>query len=169
MKGAIGNAFILNIVITFMIIFFSLLIGSMAYSKAYKTKNYLMNLIDKYETAGKKDFYDSYTSDGKEWDKEVNEYLGRIGYIITNQKNSCPNKGNSKEDQSGYFTVKDTDNGYDYCIYARYEVKPWDHHSTVKWKYNYMVLVYMKFDLPIIGEFIKLPVTGETKTYIEFN
>ena len=165
MKGAIGNAFILNIVITFMLIFFSLLIGSMAYSKAYKTKNYLINMIDKYETAGKKNFGDNSMQDGQEWDTEVNEYLGRIGYIVTSKKNSCPNK---KEDL-GYFTEKNNDNGYDYCIYAKYEVKPQDHHTTIKWKYNYMVLVYMKFDIPIIGEIIKLPITGETKSYTEFN
>ena len=48
MKGAIGNAFILNMVITFIIIFFMLLIGSMAYSKAYKTNKFLLDSVVNY-------------------------------------------------------------------------------------------------------------------------
>ena len=44
MKGAIGNAFILNMVITFIIIFYVLLIGSVAYSKAYRINTFLINL-----------------------------------------------------------------------------------------------------------------------------
>ena len=53
MKGAVGNAFILNMVITFILIFYTLLIGSMAYSKAYRTKNYLINMIDEFARNGK--------------------------------------------------------------------------------------------------------------------
>ena len=75
MKGALGNAFILNMVITFIIIFFSLLIGSMAYSKAYKTKNFIMNAIDENINNGDsfQDF-SSYTKKGKEFNDKVNEY-----------------------------------------------------------------------------------------------
>ena len=168
MKGAIGNAFILNLVITFMLIFFSLLIGSMAYSKAYKTKDYLINMIDKYQTAGKTEFADDTTKDGQDWDNEVNEYLGRIGYIISDKKNSCPKKNDSTNMYDGYYNVKNTNYGYDYCIYVKYDVLAWEHNPVMTWKYNYMVLVYMKFDIPILGEFIKIPITGETKSYVEF-
>ena len=62
MKGAIGNALILNIVITFIFIFFILLIGSMAYSKAYKTKNYLINMIDQYD--GKREGFNWFVFKG---------------------------------------------------------------------------------------------------------
>ena len=166
MKGAIGNAFILNLVITFMIIFFSLLIGSMAYSKAYKTKNYLLNVIDKYEREGKRSFNSaSSTTDKTDWDNEVNEYLGKIGYIINNgSTNTCPDKSTKKDGK--YQTWVTNENGrYDYCVYRKYSVVDNESHESIIRKYNYMVLVYMKFDLPIIGEFIKLPITGETKSY----
>lgn len=163
MKGAIGNAFILNLVITFMLIFFSLLIGSMAYSKAYKTKNYLINLIDKYITAGKNDFWNSDSENGKEWDTEVNEYLGKIGYIISDKKNSCPDKNDSTNPYEGYYIFKNTNYGYDYCIYRKRNTL--ENSSLMVSKTNYMVLVYMKFDLPVIGDYIKIPITGETKSY----
>lgn len=159
MKGAIGNAFILNIVITFMLIFFSLLIGSMAYSKAYKTKNYILNLVDKYESAGKRDFYLENRENGKEFENEANEYLGRIGYPINqSDEGGCPAREN-------YVVYKDNDNGYDYCIYIRRHITPGDNNQIVMDKYNYMVLVYMKFDFPVIGSFLRLPITGETKAY----
>ena len=163
MKGAIGNAFILNMVITFMLIFFSLLIGSMAYSKAYKTKNYLLNLVDKYDS--RKDDFDYFMFRGApqadDWDKEVNEYLGRIGYIINNKSTStCPDKS-----KYNYKYERGNENGYDYCVYVRFDIEAQDNNPTILERYNYMVLVYMKFDFPIIGEFIKLPITGETKAY----
>lgn len=156
MKGAIGNAFILNLVITFMLIFFSLLIGSMAYSKAYKAKNYLINLIDKYERTGKTEFYQSKHPDGQEWDNEVNEYFGKMGYIISNEKNGCPF-------YDKYQIIKNTNYGYDYCIYLK--IHSLENSSLIEERYNYMVLVYMKFDIPVIGEFIKVPIKGETKSY----
>lgn len=163
MKGAIGNAFILNLVITFMLIFFSLLIGSMAYSKAYKAKNYLINLIDKYKTAGKNDFYDSDSQNGKEWDAEVNEYFGKIGYIISDKEKGCPYKDNSTDGRRSYYIIRNTNYGYDYCIYIKRDNLV--NNPLMTSKYNYMVLVYMKFDLPVIGDYIKIPITGETKSY----
>lgn len=160
MKGAIGNALILNIVITFMIIFFSLLIGSMAYSKAYKTKNFILNEVEKFERIGKQRFNEPLTQDGKDFNQEVNEYLGKLGYIISTTNNSCPEK-------ESYEIYKNSKTGdYTYCIYKR-EVKL-DDDKMFKSKYYYMVLVYMKFDLPVLGNYIKIPITGETKTYSEF-
>lgn len=163
MKGAIGNALILNIVITFIFIFLSLLIGSMAYSKAYKTKKYLINLIDKYDS--KKEGFDYFmfrgTPQADEWDDEVNQYLGRIGYIMNQRSTStCPNKS-----EYNYTYERGNDNGYDYCVYIRFDIEAQDNNPTILERYNYMVLVYMKFDLPVIGDYIKIPITGETKSY----
>ncbi len=159
MKGAIGNALILNMVITFIIIFFSLLIGSMAYSKAYKTKNFLINLIEQTEESGEHDF----ASKLNDWDTKANDYLTKVGYPINPSKyNTCPYK-------SGYNLYLGNAKGghgrYDYCIYKREDIYDALRNKVIKRRYNYMVLVYMKFDVPVLGQFIKLPITGETKTY----
>ena len=164
MKGAIGNALILNIVITFIIIFYMLLIGSMAYSKAYKTKNYLLNMVDTYESTGENKFTRPTTLE--KWDTEVNEFLGKIGYPLntSNIKTStCPHK-----ESSGYMAVINSNAGrYDYCVYKKNH--PTGSYSLVNDRYNYLVLVYMEFDVPIVGEFIKITITGETKTYTKLN
>ena len=160
MKGAIGNALIMNIVITFIIIFFSLLIGSMAYSKAYKTKNFLINLIDQTEESGEHDFAARISGKRDKWDAQANEYLSKIGYTMsTNEYNNCPNK-------DGYNLYLGNGKGrYDYCIYRRGDIFDESGNEVIRKRYNYMVLVYMKLDLPVIGNYIRLPITGETKTY----
>ncbi len=165
MKGAIGNALILNIVITFMGIFFTLLIGSMAYSKAYKTKNYIINALDKldYEPIGKRnDYLGIYTvpeKSKKQLQDLVNPYLSKIGYTISTEANKCPKK-------EGYRIMKNTEVGdYEYCIYIKMHSDYDSGNTTVMGKWNYMVVVYMKLDLPVIGQFLKIPISGETKTY----
>lgn len=158
MKGAIGNAFIMNIVITFIILFFTILIGSMAYSKAYKTKNYLINLIDDEERVGNHNFYE-YNKIG-EWDAKADAFLGDIGYPISNKTR-------------GTCTVKDHYNAviinkagrYDYCIYKQTIIYSIFGDPVIDTRYNYLVLVYMKFDLPLVGGLIRIPITGETKAY----
>lgn len=169
MKGAIGNAFILNIVITFIIIFLLLVVGSMAYTKAYKVKNFLLNSIVEYEER-----YNSAIPNPKgginaldKWNEMVNPYLQRSGYIIATKADTCPKKENYVNGVNrGYSTRVDTRVGqYEYCIYHRYN---WDKNDySGLGHYNYMVLVYMKLDLPIIGDFIKIPITGETKTFVD--
>lgn len=160
MKGAIGNALILNMVITFIIIFYLLLIGSMAYSKAYKTKNYLLNQVEQYETRGKK----VSNSVIDEWDKEVNEYLGKIGYPINTDSSAIGANVSCPEKNDYIVKISSSYGRYDYCIYAKFH-DIGTTNTTISTRYNYLVLVYMKFDIPVIGQFIKIPITGETKTY----
>ena len=54
---------------------------------------------------------------------------------------------------------------YDYCIYYRVSA---DKNSTVNSRVRFKVLVYMKLDLPIVGNYIRIPITGETKEYVNF-
>ena len=160
MKGAIGNALIMNIVITFITIFFALLIGAMAYSKAYKVKNFIVNEIELFERQDKHDFNSPlfYKND---WDKAVNEYLGKVGYHIANSSSSCPDKS----DEGFVKWVWATEGRYDYCIYNKYIITDSVNDPIIRKKYYYQVKVFMKMDFPIIGEALKLPITSETKTY----
>lgn len=160
MKGAIGNAFIMNIVITFIIIFFALLIGAMAYSKAYKVKNFIINEIELFERQDKHEFNKPlFYKD--EWDDEVNEYLGKIGYHLASDRSSCPDKADE-----GYIKWIWSEPGrYDYCIYNKTIITDSDNDPIIRQKYYYQVKVFMKMDLPVVGDAIKLPITSETKIY----
>lgn len=200
MKGAIGNAFILNMVITFIIIFFMLLIGSIAYSRAYKINKFLLDTLVDYVDdfnsmpngkggyLNQKDICFDCENTSVSWNDRVNGYLYKTGYILSNTSGTCPSvsgtdsEGKSalihpndvsdgKQSRSPYVLKRDTKVGdYDYCIYQKryYERNLADDNFTKK-RYSYKVISYMKFDFPIIGEFIKLPIVSESKVILNFH
>ena len=160
MKGAIGNAFIMNLVITFIIIFFSLLIGGMAYSKAYRVKNFLINEIELFERQDKH-YFNKPLLHKNEWDETVNKYLGNIGYPLASNYSSCPDKS-----EEGFTKWIWSEPGrYDYCIYNKMIITDSDNDRIYRQKYYYQVKVFMKMDLPVVGKMIRIPITSETKTY----
>jgi hypothetical protein len=169
MKGAIGNALLLNIVITFIGIFYLLIIGAMAYSKAFKVKNYLLDSLIYYdELHGElpsSEMERAFKGNTTSWNNIVYPFLSNIGYNISHEDNTCPNKNGAHPNDSGYKLIRDTKTGqYDYCIY----IKRYDTSGFATSKYSYKVISYMKFDFPIVGKFMKLSMSGETKTITKF-
>ncbi len=134
MKEAIANAYIVNIVIVFVIIFIFFFASSLTYTKAFKVKNRIIDIIEKYEV---------YNKDAID---EIASSLSEMGYRINTSHNGCP-KRNGKE------SISTTNNTYRYCVYE---------YDTPKGKY-YSVSAFMYFDFPIIGQSLELPVHGETK------
>ncbi len=134
MKESIANAFISNLVIVFIIIFIFFFAGSLTYTKAFKVKNRIVDIIEKYEK------FDSVTVD------EIASTLGEMGYRVNVGNKGCPMR---KEKESLTLNT----NTYRYCVYE---------YSTTKGTY-YGVAAYMYFDFPIIGQSLELPVYGETK------
>ena len=168
MKGAIGNAFILNMVIGFILIFYILLIGSIAFSKAYKVKNFLLNDTVQFDEVArnsivKKEGFEEnffgrmYAAWDFEYTEDVNA-LTKFGYQLRGYDCSRGVEMNVRSVYSG--------SNYDYCIDLIEEETNVD--ELVQFKYRYRVRTYMKFDFPIIGQFIRIPITGETKTITVF-
>ena len=160
MKGAIGNAFILNLVISFILIFYLLLIGSMAYSRTYKVKNYIINAIDRLESEGRANNPANILT-------ETRDYLKKVGYTRS-YNGHCANDLNERK-RTSYGTYTNTQlylNSweYDYCVYVNVLVNN-DTNTVSANMLNYTVVAYMKFDIPVIGNFIRIPIRGETKTY----
>lgn len=172
MKGALGNALIMNMVITFILIFYVLLIGSMAYSKAFKVKNYLITSLVQYDELygqlpNNETQRQSYPNSSHSWNSMVNDYLSKIGYILSSEDNTCPSKNGYDPKDSGYKLIRDTSVGsYNYCIYKKSYSTSSDAFAVSK--YTYKVVSYVKFDFPVIGDYIKLPIAGETKTITKF-
>lgn len=167
MKGAIGSAFILNLVITFIFLFFGLLIGSMAYSKAYKVKNYILNTLVMYDNENGQLPDNETARENSGWNSMVNGYLAKVGYHISTSANTCPLKGDHHPDNAYYKIVRNTTVGsYDYCVYIREYSLGRD--SLAIDKYTYKVITYMKFDFPVMGSFFKIPLTGESKVITKY-
>ena len=136
MREAIGTSYIFSIVIAFIGIIFLILIGSLSYSKAFKVKTKIIDIIEK-----------NNGYDDNAVRTEIDNYLKTAGYTVTkaNNRGTCSTV-NGKE---AINTIKN----YDYCVYR---------FKTVK-GYYYHVTVFISFDIPVISSYLKIPVSGETR------
>lgn len=143
MRESIGGAWILGIVMTFIVLFASFLAISINYSKAFKVKNNVVDIIEKNEgltkTVGTK----------KGSVEQIYDYLKTEGYIL---KGQC---------SSGYtgFDMNGKSTGTDKSLYC---VKKNMINDTSLDKAYYSVEVFFRLDLPIFGDIFTFRVSGET-------
>ena len=162
MKEAIGNAALFNIIIIFVIILVAFFIGSLAYSKAYKAKNRIIEEIEKDE---------SYTfgADSDTTETRINKWLAEIGYRTNYRKinngDHCPDTTKEFGEVSGVSLVNNSST-YQYCVYRVDTCKDYDKGICGRY---YRVITYMYFDIPIIGGLLQLPVRGDTMTFTQIN
>lgn len=137
MKESIGNSFVLGLVIAFLTLLIMFFSASLAYTKAFKVKNRIVNIIEKYG---------QYNTAAQ---TEIEENLGEMGYRI--------NKGEGCTSRFPNATVltHSANTNYRYCV----QVYDAGEHG----KY-YGVTAYMYFEIPLIGKSLEFPVYGETKT-----
>lgn len=157
MKEAIANAGVFNIIIIFVIVLLSFFIGSLGYSKAYKIKN---KIVDEIEKDGE---YNNKTQD------TIENWLNEIGYRFNNDLSfSCP----SQEYNGKSVEAINSSSDFQYCVY-KFDNCSGNRNSDTgkcskpKASVYYRVVAYMYFDVPIVNNLIRLPVVGETKSFIE--
>ncbi len=133
MREAIGSSLLLSIVVVFIGLIILFFVGILSYSKAYKAKNRIVEIIEKYET------YNSLAI------SEIDDSLSNMGY----QLGACKDEDKKDGENSNI-----NSSGYKYCIY-----KIEDSDGS----YYYKVKTYVQFYFPIIGELFNPPVQSETK------
>lgn len=139
MRESINNSMIFTWVMTFVAIIMTFLIGSMAYSKAYKIKSNIIGIIEKHE---------GYTVDAK---NEINTFLNKIGYRHS-QRKGC-------DEIDGFELMTDKTTQYRYCVYK---------NVSTKGSY-YRVVAYMYFDVPFAEAILEFPVAGESKVIYDLS
>ncbi len=155
MKEAIGSTWLMGMIITFIAIFSGFLAYSISYTKAFRVKNEIINIIEKNE---------GYTISNN-----VMEYMnGRM------EENSLSEKDLSATEYKIYKFIKSI--GYDYAMNINcdtsknaraingYCIKKHcpDYPKTTKTYYS--VTTYVHLSLPIANIGIKIPISGQTKT-----
>lgn len=143
MKDAVGGSSLLNIVVIFtslVILFFA---GIMAYSKAYKIKNRIIEVIEKHEK------YDDAVQGTLEED------LRRAGYIVATSQ--------QVEAKCGDSSVNKNTSTYLYCVKEKSCDGSRDESGNCTGQRHYEVTTYIHFDFPIIGDRLTFAVKGETK------
>ena len=153
MRESIGSIALYNIIIIFIAVTFAILAGTMSYSKAFKANSRIINAIEKFE---------GYNEDSA---NEIDLFLSSIGYKY-DTTDTCLNKDGvvaiQKDPDSD---IGDLNPNYNFCVYRFPETtKKWDGRYV-----TYGVKTFINIDLPIVGEFVKIPVYGRSKMIFSFN
>lgn len=142
MKASIGGSFLLYIVVFIVSIAMLLLVGLLSYSKAYKVKNRIINVIETNLSIN---------------EKNINSDLASVGYNVNNKRDCTRTNTFKKLNGMGKIKVKNVSpkGGYDYCIYKC--------TLNSNSEYYYVVVTFTTFNLPLVGAITPIEVSGETK------
>lgn len=137
MREGIGSIALYNIIIIFIVVTFAILAGTMSYSKAFKSNNRIINIIEKYE---------GYNEASAE---KIDLFLTSIGYQLE-PGTKCPRRnGNEAMD-------KTLNPDYRFCVYPYVEKT-----SAYDGRYvTYGVVTYIRMD--VLGYAIRIPVYGKS-------
>ncbi len=149
MRQSIGSTWIFQLMILFIFLFAGYIILTINYSKTVKIKNEVISIVEKYE--GLNDYSI----------KLVNNYLTAQGY-------SASGKCSTKDEAGVYGGLLVSDKlekavpnrKYDYCI-KKYK-------GTGVTNY-YQIVVFYKFNLPVIGNASGFTVRGTSNNFKAFD
>lgn len=127
MREAIGSSLLFNLIIVFIVLMIAFLAGSLSYSKAFKVKNRIIDIIEKNE---------GYTDESK---KEINESLGNMGYRVSSDKNCGP------DDISG-------NTSYEYCVYEYTQKEGSKYYKVTTYMYFDIPVIGGLLHFPVSGE-----------------
>lgn len=188
MKHSISNMWLLGLVALFIFVFAGFLAVTISYSVAFKTKNEMLNIIEKHngltystKTSTKTGEYSNESIiTGLGTLQTLNAYLYGMGYKV---KASCPSNEQSGTKKIVWYGVKDLKVGdwnsfgsvaekaqsgtkYYYCL-SKYKSVYCDKGSTTDTKKNmnavyYKVQIFYKMDLPVLGDIFTFRIDGTT-------
>lgn len=149
MREAIGSTWLIGIVITFIAIFSGFLAYSISYTKAFRVKNEIINLIEKNEGFSKStnnlnNISDDALKKDMSTEAQIFKYVKAIGYnysVFDSGSKPC-----NPMYTGGYCLTKVCPSGKE--------------RSTSYYK----VTTYISLSIPVINISINLPVSGETKS-----
>lgn len=146
MRQSIGATWILQLVIVFMLIFVGFLALSINYTKAFRIKNEVLSIIEKYE---------GISSGEKGSIAITNNYLRHNNYQTMG---TCESGSYGVADLSNNTVIATSDRSkYYYCV-----KKVGTSDSTYPDRVMYEIETFFKFNLPFLGDLFTFHVTGET-------
>lgn len=149
MREAMGGTWLFGIVILFIALFTSFLAYSISYTRAFNTKNEIINILERNEG-----FSTRSTSTCDESDDSVEcmieERIDALGYNDDVTENISCNKygapqGSTETAKDGYCIVRICEDGVDNAV-------------------HYKVTTFIAIKIPVINVTVSIPVSGETKT-----
>ena len=164
MNESVGSALLFNLVLVFVIILSGLFIGSLAYTKAFKVKN---RIIEEIEKQG--EHSNTPETAYRDAEEEIVSWLNGIdGQGIGYRKNF--GKYNYICNNYDYGELQNINGDYSYCVYQINTCVDSTGKDLQRSKCGiyYHVIAFMYFDFPLVEEF-PIAVHGETMTFKEQN
>lgn len=147
MRQAIGSTWLMQLVIIFMLIFVAFLALSINYTKAFKTKNELVNMLEEREGIGSGEDTGALML--------INNYLNYNNYS---------KRGRCEADEYGVSNLNNASleaveegNRYYYCV-----KKIPTGTDTLPDRARYQIRIFFNFSLPVIGDIFTFSVEGTT-------
>lgn len=140
MRESIGGSFLLYVVIFFIGVIILFFASIMSYSKAYRVKNRIINIV---ENSNCNESEQSIIS-------KIDYDLSEIGYTFTSVGNCSFNN-----ECTNFNTISNTGGNFNYCICKL---------DAPNGGYYFEVMTFTEFEFPIIKDVIRSNVHGESKT-----
>lgn len=145
MKEVSSTTWSFQMIIIFILIFACFLTLVLSYSKAYSIKNKMISVIEKYEGIT------------KESGDVLNNFVSNQSYVTTAK---CPKDDDWWGAENIYtdsinYELAQNDKNYYYCFKEK----------SVNDEINYEVIVFYKFNLPFLGEFMTYKIKGVTMDF----
>lgn len=145
MRDAIGQVFVLQVILAFVLLINGYMAYSVNYARAFRVKNYIVNIIEQYEGPNNQEGID-----------KINAYIGQTTYEVP------PRLIN--DFQNDYGGVASCQNGW---CYIPHEVTIAGGDGDIT-GYYYSVVTFVNIDIPVINNILGLGnflrVNGETRT-----
>ena len=140
MRESFGGAFMIKLVLIFIVVYISFMAVAINYAKAFRVKNGVINILEQYKYDGSKNKEDPVI-------KKVDDYLRKVPY--NHGSNVKENEHCSVQGDSAVFTK------YGACL-----VKVSGDDSPRYFK----VITYISIDFPFFNISMTIPISGETKS-----
>lgn len=141
MRESFGGAFMIKLVLIFIVIYISFMAVAINYAKAFRVKNNIINILEQYKYSGNK-------SDVAF--KKVEEYLPKVPYRNGNDKIK------QKCDQQA--SLQRVDHNYSDFGVCLLNISG---NTTPKY---FKVVTYISIDFPFFNIHMIIPISGETKS-----
>lgn len=130
MKEAVGTSFVFTFMMIFVSILIAMYVGSIAYTKGFKVRNKIIDIIEKYE---------GYTDEAK---SEIDSDLASIGYRIVDKE--CGQRKGSN--------AIETDSDYRYCVYKFDETGKGTYYGVTIFIHFDIPVIGSFVEIPLYGE-----------------
>lgn len=143
MRESFGGAFMIKLVLVFIVVYISFMAVAINYAKAFRVKNQVINILEQTKFNG-----------SKSSEEVVDNYLKKVNYNLSDNIEKIEKKCNEQAESLGKTEIVVSE--YGVCL-----ISMSDSNDSPRY---YTVTTYITIDFPFFNISMILPIIGETKS-----